>query len=111
MAHVLIDKNRSSQVAHDLVHIDQDPSGVLRVKSNRLHMRIDLAPLLPPVSAHLFMSANKAAFERSRPSYVQSHESEGGVNVPRVEGCVGRAEQFDLWCRLIWQKRCDEATP
>ena len=102
MPNVLIGKNGSSQVAHDLMHLDHDASGVLWVKSHRLHMRIDLAPLLRPVGADLFRSTDKAAFERSRPSHVRSHEGEGGVNVPRVESRVGCAEQIDLWCRFIW---------
>ena len=56
------------------------------------------------------MSPDKTAFERFRPSHVRSHEGEGSVNVPRVEGRVGCAEQFDFWCSVIWHKRCDEAT-
>ena len=96
MAYVLIGKNCSSQVAHDLMHIDQDLLGPLGVKRHRLHVWVDLAPLLPPVSADLLMSTDKATFERSRPSHVRSHEGEGSVNVPRVEGRVGCAEQFDL---------------
>ena len=96
MAHVLIGKNCSSQVPHDLMHIDQDLLGPLGVKRHRLHVWVDLAPLLPPVSADLLMSTDKATFERSRPSHVRSHEGEGSVNVPRVEGRVGCAEQFDL---------------
>ena len=46
MAHVLIGKNCSSQVAHDLMHIDQDLLGPLGVKRHRLHVWVDLAPLL-----------------------------------------------------------------
>ena len=101
MAHVLIDDNRSSQVAHNLMHIDQDMLGPFRVKSHRLHVRVDLAPLLLPVSADLLMPTDKTTFERSRPSHVRCHEGEGGVNVPRVEIRVGSAEQFDLWRSMI----------
>jgi hypothetical protein len=46
MVHALIGKNYSSQVAHDLMHIDQDVLGPLGVKSHRLHVWVDLAPLL-----------------------------------------------------------------
>src|SRR5690348_2502041 len=74
VAHVLIGKNCSSQVAHDLMHIDQDMLGLLEVKSHRLHVWVDLAPLLPPIVADLLMPADKTAFERSRPSHVRSHE-------------------------------------
>jgi hypothetical protein len=101
MTHVLIDKNCSSQVTHDLMHIDQNAPDLLRVKENRLDVRIDLAPLLRPVSANFFRSTDKTAFERFRPSHVRSHEGKGSVNVSRVEGCVCRMEQFDFWCRSI----------
>src|SRR5690349_22540425 len=110
MAHALINKDCSSQIAHDLMHIDQEMLGPLGVKSHRLHAWVDLAPLLPPVRANLLMSTDETAFECSRPNHVRSHESEGRVNVPRVEGRVGCAEQFDLCSSVIWHKRCNEAT-
>src|SRR6516164_5677962 len=86
------------------MHIDQNMLGPLRVKSHRLHVWVDLAPLLLPVSADLLMPTDKTAFERSRPSHVQSHEGEGSVNVPRVEGRAGCAEQLDLWRSVLWHK-------
>src|SRR5256714_10274272 len=61
MAHVLVGKNCSRQVAHDLMHIDQDMLGPLEVKSHRLHVWVDLVPLLGPVSADLLMSTDKTA--------------------------------------------------
>jgi hypothetical protein len=104
VAHVLIGKNGSSQIMHDLMHLDQNAAGLLRVKGNRLDVRIDLAPLVCPVSANFFASTDKTAFERSRPSYVRSHQGNGGVNVSRVKGCVSRTEQFDFWRRSIRHK-------
>ena len=91
MADMLISKQRSSQIVHDLMNLDQDASGLFRVEVNRLNMRIDLAPLLCPVSADFFMTTDKTAFERSRPSHVRSHEGEGGVDVSRVKSSVGCA--------------------
>ena len=96
MAHVFVHKNGSSQVAHDLMYVDQDAPIIFRVEGRRLDVRIDLAPLLRPVSADFFRPPDKAAFEGFRPSHVGGHEEEGGVNIPRVEGCVSRAEQFDF---------------
>jgi hypothetical protein len=110
MDHALIGRNFSSQVAHNLMHIDQDMLGPLGVKRHRLHVWVDLAPLLPPVSADLLMPTDETAFERSRPSHVRSHEGKGSVNIPRVEGLVGCPDQFDLWCSVIWHKRRGEAT-
>ena len=80
----------------------------LRVKGDRLDVRIDLAPWLHPVSADFFRPADKPAFERLRPGHVRGHESEGGVDVSRVESCIRRAERFDFWGRLIRRKKGDE---
>ena len=94
MTHTLIGKNGANQITHDLMHLDQDPSIVLWVKGQRLHSRVNLTPLLRPVSADFVWAADKTAFERSRPSHVRRHEDEGGGDVPRVESRVGCTEQF-----------------
>ena len=58
---VFIDYDGSNHVTNDVMHLYQDPIGVLGVKSNRLHVWIDLAPLCCPVSANLFrMQVNNA---------------------------------------------------
>lgn len=88
VAYVLISKHSSSQTAHDLMHVDQQLPGLFRVKGNRLDMWIDLVPLLRPVGADFFRPTDETAFERLRPSDIDSHESEGGVDVARVESGV-----------------------
>ncbi len=92
MTNVFIGKNGSSHIAHHLVHFDPYPSGILLLKSHWLHMGVDLAPLLGPIFTDLFRPCDKTAFKRSRPSHVRCHQGEGGVNVPRIERRVGRAE-------------------
>ena len=96
MTNALVGKNGSGPVADDLMHLDCDPFGILGVKNERLYMRVDLAPLLCPISADLIGATDKTAFERSGPSHVWRHEGEGRVNVPRVESRVGGAKQRDL---------------
>lgn len=88
VANVFIGKHGSGQIAHDLMHLDQDLPSVLRVKGNRLDVWIDLAPLLCPVSADFLRPMDKTAFERLRPGHVGSHEGDGGINVARVEGRI-----------------------
>jgi hypothetical protein len=88
---MLIGKHGSGQIAHDLMHLNQDLPSSLRVKSNRLDVWLDLAPLLRPVIADCFRPTDKNAFERLRSSYVGSHEGKGGINFTRVEGRVGCA--------------------
>jgi hypothetical protein len=101
MSHTLIGKERSSQVAYNLMHLNYNTSGILRVEDRRLHMRVDLAPLLRPISADFLRSMDKSTLERSRPSHVLSHLGKGCIDVSRVEGGVSGAQQLDFWCRLI----------
>ena len=101
MTDVLISKYGSSQIAHDLVYLDQDASRIFRVEGNWLNMRVNLAPLLIPISADGLLALNEAAFERSWPNYVGSHQDEGCVGVSGVECRIGCAKQFDFWCRFI----------
>lgn len=91
MAGVFIGKHGSRQVAHYLMHINQNLSGILWVKGNRLNVRIDFRPLLRPVSADFLRATNKTAFERFGPSHFRRHGGEGGVNIARVESSIGRA--------------------
>ncbi len=79
MTNALIGKNGSGQIADDLMHLDQDAPGLLRVKSEWRHSRVNLTPLLGPVSADLVGAADKIALERSRPSHVRRHEAKRGV--------------------------------
>jgi hypothetical protein len=88
VSNVFIGKHGSDQIAHDLMHLDQDLPSILRVKGNRLDVGIDLAPLLRPVSADFFRSTDKTAFERLRLSHVRSHEGEGSIDVTHVEGRI-----------------------
>jgi hypothetical protein len=105
MPNVLIGNHGPSQVAHDLMHFDQDVPGILGVKGHRFDVRIDFAPLLSPVGADGFRPTDKTAFERSGPLYLGSHESKCGINIAGVESRVGGTEQFGFWCRLVWHKR------
>ncbi len=92
MTDAIIGKKGSLHVTHDLMHLDQDLPAILSVKRQRLHMRVDLAPLLRPVSTNLFRPADKAPFERARPSHIRRHQGEGHINVPCIESRIGRAE-------------------
>src|SRR5580704_6276161 len=71
---------------------------------NRLDVWVNLGPLLGPVSSDFMMTANDTPLKRSRPCHVRGHGGEGGVEVPRVERSVRRAEQFDFRRRLIWHE-------
>jgi hypothetical protein len=64
VANVFITKNGPVQVAHDLMHIDQDSPSSLWMEGNRLDVRVNLGPLLRPVSSDIMMTANDAPLKR-----------------------------------------------
>src|SRR5690606_15861282 len=74
----------------------------------RLDVRVDLAPLVRPVRANFLGPTGKTTLKRLRPRHVGSHGGKGSVDVTRVEGRVGRAQQFDFGVGLIWHKRSGE---
>ena len=88
MPNVLVGKHRTGHVAHDLMHFNQNLQSILGMKVNRLNVRVNLTPLLGPVRANFVRSTGKTAFERFRPSNVNSHKGERSTNVTRVEGRV-----------------------
>lgn len=63
MNDVLINEYGSSQIAHDLMHLDQDACSIFQVESNWLNMRVDFTPLLCPISANGLLALDKAALE------------------------------------------------
>src|ERR1700723_21797 len=74
------------------------------MEGNRLDVRVNLGPLLRPVSSDLMMTADDAPLKCPRPCHVRGHGGEGGGEIPRVERSVRRAEQFDFRRRLIWHE-------
>jgi hypothetical protein len=74
VANVFITKNGPVQVAHDLMHIDQDSPATLGTEGNRLDVRVNLGPLLRPVSSDLLMTANDAP-----PLNARGHATSGAM--------------------------------
>jgi len=66
MPDMLVGKHRPSQVAHDLVHVNQNLRSILEIKGNRLNTWVNLTPLLGPIRADFVRSTDKTAFERFR---------------------------------------------
>jgi len=96
MTDMLVCDNGSTQVAHHLMHIDQDRPSIAFVKSHWFYLRVNLTPLRCPVSADFIRSHNKTSFKRSRPGHIKGHQRQGGVNVSRVEGCIRCAKTFGV---------------
>lgn len=96
MPYVLVNQHSAREVAHDLAHLDQNAPGFLQVKSDRLYVRVDLAPLRGPVSTDSLMAFDKVPLERSGPSDVRGHGGKSGVDISRIKGCIRRAQQRDF---------------
>lgn len=91
MTNVLVGKHRTSQVAYDQMHVNQNLRSILAIKGNRLNVWVDLAPLFGPIRANFVRPLDKTAFKGFRPSHVGSHEGESSTNVTRVKSRVRRA--------------------
>ena len=73
MAHMLVDQHVPSQIAHYLTHLNQNAPGLLQVKSYRLYVWVNFAPLLGPVGTDSLMAFDKTTLKRSGPCHVPSH--------------------------------------
>ena len=92
-----IGEQPSIQIANHLVYLHQNASIILPVERNRLHVRIDFAPLLRPVGRDRLLPLDKPSLERPRPSHIRSHQRKGGIDLPSIESRVGRTEQIGFW--------------
>lgn len=101
MSSVLIGQYGSIQVAHNLMHIDQNSPLFVGMKSNRLDVRIDFRPLPGPIGADFFGATHKTTLERFGPSDICSHGGEGFIDVARVESGISRAQQFYFGAEFI----------
>ena len=69
-------------------------------------MRVDLGPLLRPVSTDFLMASGDTALECLRPSHICGHRGEGEGDVSCVgEGGVGRAGATSLMFADVASKR------
>jgi len=96
MAYVLIGKNCSSQVAHDLMHFDDDFPLESFGELERLDVRIDHRPLACPVAAHSLATVDVAAVHSIGPDDVLVHRGEERLRVASVEPVVETFEKFDF---------------
>jgi hypothetical protein len=53
------------------------------------HVRIELLPLTGPVGPNLFFPDDTSAFRCLGPADVLTHERQGAVDIPMIEGRVG----------------------
>ncbi len=96
VADAIVGQKAAFQVSHDLMHLDQDSPGFLRMEKKLVRRAIDLGPLLRPIGLDFLMAANDAPFEGPRPGHIRSHHGERGGEVSGVESGVGLADEVDF---------------
>jgi hypothetical protein len=88
MPHLGIRKKVATEALHKLVNSYIGPTPFAVDHFDRFHVRIKLLPLPCPVSPNLFFPDDAAAFRCLRPTHVLTHERQGAVDVPIIEGRV-----------------------
>jgi hypothetical protein len=99
VSNVLIGKHSPSQIAHDLMHLDQDLPNILWVKGNRLDVSINLTPLLCPVSIPVLAKINYRLCGVF--SHIQPEECVSAIVLQRFRNCTlldkGKDPTKRLW--------------
>ena len=88
-----IEKNVTAEALYELVNLDMRLALFAADHFDRFYVWIEFLPLTGPVGANLFFADYATSFGGLGPADVFSHEREGGVDVPMVEGGVGLGYQ------------------
>ena len=91
-----VDDYLAGEIAHHLMNCDNDSARAIGSEADRIHMRIDHAPLPRPVGADALVSMDNSTFHAVGPDDVRFHAGERRWNIAGVEGCVGSLEQFGV---------------
>jgi len=90
--HLGIRKNIATNAFHELMNFDLGNAAFMVDHLERFHVRIELLPLTGPVGPNLFFPDDTSALRRLGPADVLTHERQGAVDIPMIEGRVGLSE-------------------
>ena len=90
----LIRQDLAGQVADELMHVDDDPTGFIGAEAPRFDMGVDRGPLAAPVLTDRRVAMDAPALHPVRPVHIGMHEGEDGVDVASIEGPVGGAQKI-----------------
>jgi len=76
------------QIPNHLVHFNHGPPLRVHFRTQRLHMRVNHAPLLCPVRADTLASMHIPTFHAIRPHDRRMHQRQHRIDVPRVEQTI-----------------------
>src|ERR1039458_9615362 len=91
--HFAIRKDIATKAFHELMNFDVGNAAFLVDYLKWFHVRIKLLPLTCPVGPNLFFPDDTPAFRCLGPANVLTHERQGAVDIPMVEGRVGLSYQ------------------
>ena len=93
VADFAIRKDIATKAFHELMNFDVGEAAFPVDYLKWFHVRIKLFPLTGPVRPNLFFPDDTPAFRRLGPANVLTHECQGAVYIPAIEGSVGLSYQ------------------
>src|SRR5262252_6593543 len=91
--HFAIRKDIATKAFHELMNFDVGNAAFLVDYLEWFYVRIKLLPLTGPVGPDLFFPDNTPAFRCLGPANVLTHQRQGAIDIPMVEGRVGLCYQ------------------
>ena len=91
--HLAIRKDIATKAFHKLMNFHHGNAAFLVDDLKWFHVRIKLLPLTGPVGPDLFFPDDTPAFRCLGPADVLTHERQGAVDIPTIEGRVGLNDQ------------------
>src|SRR5580693_5543665 len=91
--HFAVKKDIAIRAFHELMNFDFGNAAFLADYLKWFHVRIKLLPLTGPVGSNLFFPDDTSPFRCLGPVNVFTHERQGAVDIPMIEGRVGLSYQ------------------
>ena len=92
--HLAIRKDIATKAFHELMNFDVADAAFPVDYPKWFHVRIKLFPLTGSVRPNLFFPDDTPAFRCLGPANVLTHERQGTVDIPMIEGKIGLVYQF-----------------
>lgn len=93
MLHLAVRNDVATKAFHELMDFNFGNAAFLLDDLKWFHARIELLPLTGPVGSNLFFADETPAFRALGPANVFTHERQGAVYIPTIEGRVCLSDQ------------------
>jgi hypothetical protein len=103
--YLAIRKDIATKAFHELMNFNVGNAAFLVDYLKRFHVRITLLPLKGPVGPNLFFPDDTPAFRCLGPANVLTHERQGPVDIPLIEGHRSDPRQLAPAAPIAWQAK------